>query len=76
MNDFFSASGGRGYCASDYYNYPPIIPCVSYQTYDYGYVSYYDCAGNYNSIYVGPYEYLCVSSFEAGPAFDTGLLCR
>lgn len=49
--------------------------CTYYQTYDYGYVLYYDCAGNSQYYYVGPSQYLCVSSFDGGPAFDTGAAC-
>ena len=71
----FNAVSGRGYCASDYYNYPPPTLCTYYQTYDYGYVLYYDCAGNSQYYYVGPSEYLCVSSFDGGPAFDTTVPC-
>ena len=72
----FNAVSGRGYCASDYYSYPPPPPsCYVYQAYDYGYVLYYDCAGNSQYYFVGPGDSFCVSSFDGGPANNTGVGC-
>ena len=74
MYDFAVASG-RGFCASGYYDYPPIATCYLFQAYDYGYVLYYDCVGNSQYYFVGPGDSFCVSSFDGGPASNTGVGC-
>jgi hypothetical protein len=71
----FNAVSGRGYCASNYYNYNPPTSCTIYQADDFGYVLYYDCAFNSQYYYVGPGDQFCVSSFDGGPAYNTGIAC-
>jgi hypothetical protein len=76
MSNFYTGSGGRGYCASDYYSYPPPPPsCTLYYADNYGYVLFYDCAGNSQYFFVGPGDQFCVSFFDGGPAYNTGIGC-
>ena len=72
----FNAATSRGTCASNYYSYPPPPPsCTLYQADDFGYVLYYDCGGNSTYVYVSPGTNFCVSSFDGGPAYNTGVAC-
>lgn len=69
----FNAVSGRGYSASNYYNYNPVT-CYSYQANDYGWADGVDCYGNYFSYYINPWDGFC-AQWMSGPVYWTGNYC-
>ena len=62
----FNAVTGRGYDASDYYNYPPAATCYLWYVYSAGLVTFTDCSGNtYSDFYFATDEFCARSASGA-----------
>ena len=69
------ADGNCGSYTTVDYNSPNCQVCSTYSASDYGGVSYIDCSGNNQYIYVSPGDFFCAISVNFGPAYQYAVGC-